>query len=914
VPLTVVSAIGLTPAGSPKNEQFIPKLTDFGLAKWLDAADDSSKTKVGAMVGTPQYMAPEQTEHDSAAVCPATDVHGLGLILYELLAGRTPYLGDSLTDTLRIIQTAEPLPIRQQRPSVPRDLETICFKALEKEPSKRYANGRELADDLQRFLDGRPIVARPVSRAERVWKWCRRRPELAALWFVVIAALLTVSTGGWWFSVRISDSLKSETELRQSESKLLRTESQLRLDAERRERELAQRRDQLIKSVNAQRSLHYATDMQLAQQLYDAGKLRAASELLLTLRPSEDETDLRGFEWFLMRQLCGGDMQRLGDPNIEYWKGAMSPDRGVILASTYSGQFHLWDAHSLNPLSSIGLKPGSLKKSERIVQIAPLPSGDQWLFVTQNFDSNLPDATRLSLFDRRTQTEHVLGRAENWNSHRLEISPNGRLVVSFENFAGPKLFELPSGAAIPSPTFTPQAYRGFAFSPDGQEVAISDDNGVHVVTIASQSHRTIAASGQNLCNVTYSPKNDRLAALHFNGDVWLWKKSDAVDWQFDRKLPLPGGSDPERKWYSNWLGFEFSADGKRLAVARPDRRVVVWDFESDSVKFATRPLQDVANIVQFLPDDERLLLHDDRNFLHVWRPHSEQPQPAGHSREAWCVAFSPDGKLLASGSDDHTIKLWDVPTAREVATLNGHFATVSQIRFSPDGSRLASISLDGTLRLWDIATATQLNVVSAYKKGRTLGWSHDGRELVTGGYKDEGATVWDAESLTIIRSLPGHTRDVRTSLLSPDGRWIVTGSNDSTMRVTPRDSDTPQHLWTEQSEIHSALFVDDGQTIALGLKSGYITIRDVESGAIRHSLSSQTNDVRTLAMTADRKLLAAGDESGHLRFWNLSNGRLLLSLKASDHPINGIAFSPDGNFIAAATHDGQVKLWAAPRD
>lgn len=565
-------------------------------------------------------------------------------------------------------------------------------------------------------------------------------------------------------------------------------------------------------------------------------------------------------------------------------------------------------------MSSIGLKSGSLQKSEWIQQIAPLPGGDQWLFVTQNLQSDAVDATRLSLFDRRTQTETILGRAASWNSHRLEVSPNGRMAATFENYTGLKLLDLVSGAAIPSPTFTPNNYRGFAFSPDGQEVAISDDNGVHLVTTASQSHRMIAATGQNLCNVTYSPKNDRLAALHFNGDVWLWKKSDAADWQFDRKLPLPEVSVPTHKWYQDWLGLEFSADGQRLAVARPDRRVLVWDFESDSVKFATRTLNDVANIVQFLPDDDRLLLHDERNFLHVWRPRSEQPQPAGHSREAWCVAFSPDGKLLASGSDDHTIKLWDVATARETAVLNGHFATVSQISFSPDGSRLASISLDGTLRLWDIATAMPLNTVTAYKKGRTLSWSHDGRELVTGGYKDEGATIWDAESLTKIRSLTGHTRDVRSSLFSPDGRWIVTVSNDTTMRVTPRDSETPQHVWTEQSEIHSALFVDDGQTIALGLKNGFITIRDVETGEVRHSLSSHTSDVRTLAMTADRKLLAAGDETGHLRLWNLHNGRLLLSLKVSQHPINGIAFSPDGMLIAVATHDGKVKLWAAPRD
>jgi serine/threonine protein kinase/tetratricopeptide (TPR) repeat protein len=173
---------------------FEPKITDFGLAKRLD--QNSGQTQDGTVMGTPSYMAPEQAEGKVHAVGPAADVYGLGAILYDLLTGGPPFRGHTVLDTLQQVIHLEPLPPVHLQPTIPRDLQTICLKCLEKDPRKRYPSAAALADDLQRFLDDQPIRARATPAWERLAKWTRRRPAVAALIAVSCAALVSLGAGG----------------------------------------------------------------------------------------------------------------------------------------------------------------------------------------------------------------------------------------------------------------------------------------------------------------------------------------------------------------------------------------------------------------------------------------------------------------------------------------------------------------------------------------------------------------------------------------------------------------------------------------------------------------------------------------------------------------------------------------------
>jgi eukaryotic-like serine/threonine-protein kinase len=247
----------LKPANILLSRDGVPKITDFGLAKRLED-NESTQTRTGTVMGTPSYMSPEQAEGNQRAIGPRSDQYSLGAILYELVTGRPPFLGTTLLDTLEQVRSKEPVPPRQLQPSVPRDLEIICLKCLQKEPAKRYAHAAELADDLKRFLNGEAIRARPVSRPERVWRWCRRNPRNAGLVaaVAVLAVLLAVSGGA--LGLRLLRERQAVTRIHdQAEQRMEQATAAIAVGDVRRAKDLLHWSDPLLESasdLNEQRS------------------------------------------------------------------------------------------------------------------------------------------------------------------------------------------------------------------------------------------------------------------------------------------------------------------------------------------------------------------------------------------------------------------------------------------------------------------------------------------------------------------------------------------------------------------------------------------------------------------------------------------------------------------------------------
>ena len=311
-----------------------PRVTDFGLAKRLEA--ETELTLSGQMLGSPNYMSPEQATAKRGTVGKRSDVYSLGAILYHLLTGRPPFQGETLTDVLHQLADNDPLAPHLLNPRVPPDLETICVKCLEKEPARRYQSAQELADELDRFLRDEPIHARPVTRAERTWRWCRRKPALASLG----VALHWCSR--WCHRHPLA---------------VAACQSQARQPAVARD-ENRERVDQNL----------YDSDMSLAQHAWDDGDLGLTLGLLEAHQPRTGRTDRRGFEWFYFWNLCQGD-QRMTLPGHSQAVNsvAFSPDGKRLATGSVGDPVQIWDSATGNIVKTL--------PEQNVISLAFSPDG-----------------------------------------------------------------------------------------------------------------------------------------------------------------------------------------------------------------------------------------------------------------------------------------------------------------------------------------------------------------------------------------------------------------------------------------------------------------------------------------------------------------------------------------------------------
>jgi WD40 repeat protein len=956
-PSNVLLMFGDLPASSPQQKEpeaegdlrnAVPKITDFGLAKILDGGVDAAgvgkSTASGAIVGTPSYMAPEQAGGRTREVGPATDVYALGAILYELLTGRPPFNADTQLEILLQVQAEEPVSVTRLQPKVPRDLETICLKCLQKEPLKRYASARELSADLRRFLANEPIKARPVSRAERLWRWARRNPALAGLSTAVLVLLLAAAVGATAAAVHIA-AARDEARDRAREAE------------EAKEQEAQEHRQAIEKLVR----LYVSTGMRLAGEegdllgalpwLVEAFSLETGGperELMHRFRlasvlerhprlvqvwrhPGRITSAEYSPDGRRVLTACADGFARVGDlaagraaapalrHDSEVLQATFSPDGRRILTASADDTARVWDAVTGQALTQ------PLRHGSRVTCVAFSPDGRRVLTASADGTARVWDAATgqgvtpplphscqvlyaaFSPDGRRVVTACGKGfdpvhHLEGWGTNALPELAN-RVLSGERRFGHARVWDAKTGQPL-TPflkdlwDFDDQV-RYACFSPDGRLV----------LTVHAHDYAQVwdAATGKRAGPMLrhpgfvhygrFSPDGRHVVTACRNA-VRLW---DVVTGQL---------LIPPLKHAGEVSHASFSPDGRRILSASDDTTVRLWDAGSgERVGAPVRPCSGCPRPT-FSPDGRQVLTTYGR-IVQVW---DMIPDAPGHRflRHRWSTlhaAFSPDGGRVVTASNDKTARVWDAATGRAISPPLRHASEVIQAAFRPDG-RVVTIDRDGTARAWDAMTGEQ--VAPPLPLGRKVtqaSFDRDARQVATVG-TDTTAGVWDLATGRYL-SLRGQD-GVLSASFSPDGRLLVTAGSDKTARVWDAATGQPripplQHT----APVFRAAFSPDGGRVITASDQTTTRVWDAATGQAISPPLVHTNAVVWAAFSPDSRRVVTASADGTARVWDAATGRPRIPPLVHRGRVAEATFSPDGRRVATASADGTARVWDA---
>jgi WD40 repeat protein len=778
----------LKPANVLLTADSTPKVTDFGLAKKLDAA---GPTATGAILGTPSYMAPEQAENRGQPVGPAADVYALGAILYELLTGRPPFQAATPMDTIMQVMKAEPVPPRRLQPKLPRDLETVCLKCLQKEPTRRYASALALADDLERFRQGRPLTARPVGVAERGWRWCRRNPLAVA----VVASLLVGTVVATYFAVQAAaQAVEADANARRANEEADRTRQ--------------------AKQVSDQRL--YVADMRLAERAWEDNSIGRLLELLEGQQPEHtDGVDLRGFEWHYWWRRCHAELLRLDGHAAFFHAVAYSPDGRRLATGSHEGA-RVWDAATGQELLSL------LGHPNVVFLVAYSPDGRRLATASAQAvrrktssgeDFSFEGGTTVRIWDGLTGQELLSFKGRMDFLFGLVYSPDGRRLATASQ-EGAQVWDAATGQELLSVKGPIGTGLGVAFSPDGRRLATASHEGARVWDAAT-GQELLAFKGHrgSVHGVAYSPDGRRLATASADRTARVW---DAATGQ-----PLLTCQGHAGEVHS----VAFSSDGRHLATAAEDQTARVWDAATGQQLLALKGQAICSQGLAYSPDGRHLATAG--SPAQVWStvPGQESLIFRGHMAAVRGVAFDGDGRRLATASDDGTAWVWDAATGQQLLILEGHKSTVTGVAFRPNRGHLATTAADGKVRVWDASTGRQILAFEGHKSWvNGVAYSPDGRRLATAP-REGSVRVWDADTGQELLALKGNPDEYASVAYSPDGRRLAAGSGsmggDHAVRVW--DAVTGEELLAlrgHEGPVDGVAYSPDGCRLATASRDG----------------------------------------------------------------------------------------------
>jgi WD40 repeat protein/tRNA A-37 threonylcarbamoyl transferase component Bud32 len=895
----------LKPSNVLLTEAGEPMLCDFGVAKLMTGSD--VKTKSGTLLGTAEYMAPEQaTEGEKAG--PAADTYALGAILYTMLTGRPPFQGSNTLHILEQVRSQEPVPLRRLVPHLPRDLETICLKCLEKEPSHRYASAADLADDLQRFLLGETIQARPAPVWERGWKWSKRRPVVAGLLAAVIAlGLLGVALMfGLWrgAEARVKAEMKAKDLAREKEQEEVRGRQEgLRLLANvtlDHGLNLCARGETNHGLLLLARALRLAEEAG-AHELGHVARVNLAvwRRRLVTPRASlhhdgwvwavtfspDGRTALTGGTDNVARRWDTRTGRQIGEPlrhSHPVWAVSFSPDGRTILTGSGDDQKHEGEARLWNAATGEPLGP-PLPHSDEVYGATFSPDGQRFLTVCDE-EVRIWRLEKSSAISRLLPHPRPARRIEGIHPRLWAVfSPDGRLVLTGGEDGTARLWDPVTGAARGEPLRHEGPVLSMAFSPDGKTLV----TGSYDCTARMWDAATCRQRGPDL--------------LH-QGRVL------AVDVRFDGQFVVTGSAVEDRDLRTD----------KRQEIAGEVR---MW--HAPTGKLFGEPMRHSQKVfaVAFRPRGGKLLVGGKDRAARFYSiiDGAILGKPLDHEGTVANVVFSPRGRLAltASAGGDHSAnaRLWEVapgdPVTWSTVAIHDEGKQMRFGSFSPDGRN--SLCFAGNrVREYDIVTGAPAGpVLTQRDPARNAYYSPNGRYFLTVG-DQYSLRFWERASGRQIAEGPSGA-EIASHDFSADGEYVAIVRKDRSVEAYQISTGEPQGpIWKLPPQCSHLILGRDGRIAYSHDASSSVQEWDVAAGKIRQVWNAPGR-VKYLLLVAGNVVVITG-EGAHLeRAWDLESGQPMSGPLADlAGNISQLAFSPDGRSILTGLWDRHnARLWDA---